>query len=813
MVRCSRSTSVAVGLLAFSTPAAELLENGDFEGQWSPLKSEWQTGSAEGQVPEEWSDVSTWSGASTRYSRIVGAGGGHALRLEMTRAATAHSRLQLRSGFSVTMEAGKAYTVRAKLRSPTRTTAFLDIRQHQPPRIQFWKVAVQATQEWRELEFVVEPEESGIARFFVWFSSVGTVEVDGLSLRELADDAKPPAKPPIEIDGARCVPTRGDLIRRSDIIAMYPESRAERIKKYRIDVVAWGGQLLASEKNIANRRKLIASAHAAGVRLHAVDCALVQEGGRAVVCQGDRSFPNVKLFWQLRRDNAGTLARLTELGIDMNRDTVLSIDGKWQPVPWLRKRWRIPLASAYSPTARKWFLAQMDAIAATGPSALHFDEPGMGAYGLTLPDPGDFSVHAMAAFREWLRKRPPEVWQQAGIETLDGFDYRQFIIARGTAPKRAPLWREFVRFQLFTTAAHVRELRDRVRKKVGKSIPLSMNANAGSWLKLPFLDVQDYATTEVRHSAKTLRPPIAPLLVYKLADAIAQPVASTAMGNDWYQMKEDQHPILVSSWLAMGYALGHHLMMPCKAWVMDPVKGSDTYRPVTDHYACMAHFIKSVAGLLDKHEPVSAVAVAVSCDAIEHQAQALTRLTQRLANRNIPFAMSIEGNDLLARRVSADDIAGCSAVIIAGPSLFPAEAQERLRAASGDRAIVPYYGGRLPSFLPRPLRVEGADGVWVLPRAVPGDTAAPAVLHLLNREYDPEARAMVAKDDFTVTVDARLFSNRQLTKATLYQPRLLETLPEDGHVTLRQELAVKQNSSLVEVRVPRLSLWGIAELR
>ena len=419
--------------------ATEMLKNGGFEATWRPLKSAYPQATASGEAPAQWSDVSTWSGASTRYSRVRGAGGqGHALRLEMVKATKKGSVLQLRSEFPVKLESGKAYEVVAQLRSPTRTLVRLEIRQHQPPRIHFWQTAVRAGEQWRGYRFVAEPEDTGQARFFVLFRQVGVVEVDDLSVRELAAHERPAAQAPIEIRGARCVSTRGEVIRRSDVIAMYHEHRPEVIRKYRVDVVAWGSGLRLDEKVIAKRREQIQAARAAGVRLHAVDCALVQEGGQCIVSQGQRGSPNVRLFWQLRKDNEGTLKRLDELGVRLTDHTALAVDGAWLPVPWLRKRWRIPLASVYSPTAKRWFMEQMDAIARTGLTALHFDEPGMGAYGLLDPSPGDFSDHAMEAFREWLRQRPANVWRDAGVESLDEFSYRDFVRAKGCAPARSP---------------------------------------------------------------------------------------------------------------------------------------------------------------------------------------------------------------------------------------------------------------------------------------------------------------------------------------------------------------------------------------
>ena len=805
----------AMWLVTSTVVGQELVQNGSFEeGPWRPLSGKAGTATSQGELPTQWQDVSTWSGASTRYARQAD-NGSQFLRLEMTKAQKPRAVLQLRSVFSLAIEAGQAYRVKARLRSPTNVVAELAIRQPEPPRIKFWETRFRVGRQWQDYQFILEPTQSGAARFYLAFRELGMLEADSLCVVRLDESQRPAPKPPAPIVGVRCVKSRSDLLRHSDIIAMYQESNPDVLRKYLIDVVAWGGQLQATKGQIAKRKQLLDKAYAAGVRLYAVDCAMAQEGGRFVVSQGDRQSPHQKLFYALRKDNAGTIRQLGELGVDLTHDTVLNVQGEWIGVPWLRKRWRIPMASVYSPAARQWFREHMQAIGKTGATAIHFDEPAMGSYGVQHPTPGDFSTHAMAAFREWLRDRPQEVWRDAGVSSLDDFDYRQFVLEHGGNPRATRLWREFVRFQLFTTRDYVRQLRDIVRQTAGRDIPLSMNANASSWIKLPFLEVQDFMTTEVAHQATSRKVPESPLLVYKLADAFRTPVASTAHGHDWYEMRTDQHPVLVSSWLAMGYALGHHLMMPCKAWVMDPVKGSGTYRPISDEYACMARFIKAVAPLLDGYEAISVLGVALGCDAIERDATTLRELTKRLADENVPFSLAVEGNDLLQRQVTAEDLHGASAVLLASPALMSAETLERIKSLTGDRPCAEHYGGALPGFVPRPISVEGTQGIWVLPRMKPGNREAPIAVHLINRDYDAKTRKMTPKGPFTVVLDSSLFPGRSFTQARLRQPELLPVLSDEQNAaaTKTTQIVVRSDSGKVTLRIPSLDLWGVLELR
>ena len=786
-----------------------LLVNGGFEAGWRANATAYPGTKAEGQLPDGWEDVSTWSGADTRYTRIDGPDGA-ALRVEVTRLAKPDSRLQLRSGDNLMIEAGGVYSVTGRIRGEGVTAVAIEVRQHEGDRIRFFETAPPVTPTWATFEHSFEAGQSGPSRFFLVLTAVGAVEVDDLAVTLVERRPAPVALPPVKPTEVRCVATRGPLLHRSDVIAMYQEGDVEVYRKYAVDVVAWGSQLNATPEVIAARRKQIEDAKAIGVRLHAVDCAMAQEGGRCIVSGGVRGAPTIKLFSELRKDNEAAIQAIGEAGIDLTKDTVLNVDGDWIGVPWLRKRWRIPMASVYSPMARKWFGQQMDAIAATGATALHFDEPAMGAYGLTHPTPGDFSDHAMAAFRDWLQERPEAV-KQAGITDLETFDYRDMVRKAG-GPKAAPLWREFVRFQLFTTVAEVERLRDRVRAQSDHPVPLSMNANASSWIKLPFLKVQDFMTTEVAHAAGSLQPPVDPLLVYKLGDAVGSPVASTAHGSDWYLIKKDEQPLLVTSWVAMAYALGHHLMIPARAWVMDPVAGSQTYRPTTDHFAGLARFIKQSGDLLEGYETVSTISVVLGADAIESDGPALDRLAGALADAQVPFSLAIEGNDLYEHHVGADDLAGTAAVLVACPAQLPVTTRTAIRELAGQRPYAEVYGTNLPSFLPHVIEVDGASDIWVLPRAKV-DGVGPAVVHLLNRSYVPQTKQMAAMGTFTVRLDPVLWGGRPFTSAVIHQPVLPDKLDEATPVETVANVPLRMVDGQIELAVSDLKVWGIIELK
>jgi len=91
--------------------------------------------------------------------------------------------------------------------------------------------------------------------------------------------------------------------------------------------------------------------------------------------------------------------------------------------------------------------------------------------------------------------------------------------------------------------------------------------------------------------------------------------------------------------------------------------------------------------------------------------------------------------------------------------------------------------------------------VGVVPRAIPGNDAAPVVIHLLNRQYDGENDTMVPQKNFTLRLRHDLSGGRKFTKAILHAPN-------------ENPVAVPLNSDREQtaITIPELKLWTILEL-
>jgi hypothetical protein len=217
----------------------------------------------------------------------------------------------------------------------------------------------------------------------------------------------------------------------------------------------------------------------------------------------------------------------------------------------------------------------------------------------------------------------------------------------------------------------------------------------------------------------------------------------------------------------------------------------------------MYQFVRQNARLLDRYEAMAPVAV-VYDNAARRRGQADVRpICVALADKNIPFTVAAAGDDWLDYRLDAQKLAGFKAVILAG-EFAGDEAQrkaiDQVRAAG--RLMRWPDARRLGELVPSPIVVEGSSDVLAVPRAIPGDAAAPVVVHLLNRRYDGQKDTMIPQENFTVRLRNDLLAGRKCTRAVLHAPK-----------TQAQTLEVRTDKEHTMVRVPGLVLWGIIELR
>ncbi|MCS7305725.1 MAG: hypothetical protein NZ602_11550, partial [Thermoguttaceae bacterium] len=265
---------------------------------------------------------------------------------------------------------------------------------------------------------------------------------------------------------------------------------------------------------------------------------------------------------------------------------------------------------------------------------------------------------------------------------LANFDYGQFLRSRGIKLdeylKRRwamPLAREFLDFQMKANTRFVAQFRREAEKLRGKPIALAVNSHLASPEQLCIAPHLTYFCCEVDHQAAKGQLPGHPIYVYKLADGLRRPVASTASGYDWAWINQHRKEGLVRLWIALSYAMGHHFMAPYYQWCYTQEKGTHWYDGPDEAYAWVYQFVRHKARLFDGYEALAPVAV-IYDNAARRQGRAnIEPICIRLAELNIPFTVAVQGDDWLeGYQLSPEKLAGFRAVIV--PKDHPALAEK-----------------------------------------------------------------------------------------------------------------------------------------
>jgi hypothetical protein len=562
-------------------------------------------------------------------------------------------------------------------------------------------------------------------------------------------------------------------IRRSDVVFMYDNPKM--YEPYGCTVLGWAGRANAEH---------IAAAHAKGVRQFSTSIGFRTEGRGMIDFSDD-------FLDAACRDFAGEPIRVPWLW---------DHEYKGHPFYW----W-----CTNSPLFHDYLESRLKSAMKTAPDGLHIDDY-TGTAGTVTWLSGCFCPHCTAGFRAYLSENvPTEKLAELGITDLSEFDYRQFLLDRGVKPeeykrRRAslPLAAQFHDFHVKAVTKFVAEYHQRARKIRGAPLTLCVNSGLNSPQNLAIAPHLSYFCCEVRHNAASLATPKHPIYVYKLADGLDRPVTSTASGQDWAYVYEHNSPGLVRTWAALSYAYGHTLMAPHRQWCYNKEKGTHWYTGPAEEYAWVYRFVRQNARLFDRYAAIAPVAVVYDNAARRMGKGNIEPIAIELAETNVPFTVVVAGDDWLDYRLDAKRLAQFKAVIVT-EDLAMDEPQRRLidQTESDGRLVVWPDRDRLEKLVPTPVAVEGSGHVGAVPRGIPGNDAAPVVVHLLNRQYDGEKDAMVPQTGFTLRLGDDLVGGRRFTKAMLHAPK------QDPI-----ELALSTDQQHTVVRVPKLGLWAILTL-
>jgi hypothetical protein len=491
-----------------------------------------------------------------------------------------------------------------------------------------------------------------------------------------------------------------------------------------------------------------------------------------------------------------------------------SLEGEPITVPWLwdheHKGHPAYWFCTNAPGYRDYLRHQMARAFEAGADGLHIDDY-MGTSGTHWAGGGCFCRHCMAAFREYLeQKAEPEELGELGIASLEGFDYGEFLRARGVTaedfrnhagwqPERIPLSHAFLDFQKLAAVEWVAEYRRYCEGVAGRPLALCVNSSVTHPDSILIAPVVTFFSGEVPAEADSGGVSALPVWSFKLGDALGRPMACTAAGQDWAYVSANGRPGLVRAWIAQAYAFGHQFMPPVRQWCYTKEKGTHWYEPGPEEFAPLCRFVRANARLFDGYDSVAQVGLLASCPALRRWKREAMDACRDLVRLNVPFRLVLAGDDLMEDRLTRDDLIGLRALVVAEPTMLDA-AQQAVLDEAGQRVVTWPDEGRLRRLAPRLIALEGAEGVTVVPRVRPEEPAAPYVCHLVNRNYSAETDAPVLQRQFTLWLSDELF-RRELAAATLHAP-------DREPVALDVEAA----PGGVEIAIPRLDLWAVLEL-
>jgi len=564
-------------------------------------------------------------------------------------------------------------------------------------------------------------------------------------------------------------------IRRSDVVFMYDNPKM--YEPYGCTVLGWAGRANAEH---------IEAAHKKGVRHFSSSVGFLTEFRRVI--DFDENFLDAAC-----RNFVGEPFIVPWLWDHHHKY-------KNQPAWW----W-----CTNSPLYRRYLDSRLVEVMKAKPDGLHIDDY-RGTSGAVTWREACFCRHCMTAFRDYLAKNvSKEELAKLGITDVAKFDYRAFLLDAGIKPEEykrrrtsLPLADRFYHFQVMADNRFVAGYRKRAEELRGKPLTLCVNSGLSNPHALVIAPHLSYFCCEVHHQAAARRCPTHPVYIYKLADGLDRPVTSTASGQDWAFVMEHKLPGLVRTWTALSYAFGHTLMAPHRQWCYNKEKGTHWYDGPTDQYAYLYRFVRDRAALLDDYEAAAPVAVVYDNAARRKGKANIEPICIALAQRNMPFTVVVAGDDWLDYRLTAQRLAQFKAVILPGSTSLDAAQQRLIDEVAKTKKLVTWPDvKRLDELVPMPVSIDGVKNVWAVPRVKTSQPDAPAVVHLLNRNYDAANDAMVAQKDFTVRLRRDLFDGRAFTAAVLHQPKSppvkLNVTSDDAHTT---------------IKIPTLELWGIVEL-
>jgi hypothetical protein len=586
--------------------------------------------------------------------------------------------------------------------------------------------------------------------------------------------------------GAAAEPPAIQPLSRSAVVFM-GGSTPELYAAYGATVVDWGGHAWRDQPgSIADFRKRVETAQKMGIQYNAGIGMITEFMGMMDECP------------------------------EYERAICRDLEGKPITVPWLwDHKYKGKLGMAYwfcsnSPFYQDYLRRRTKLAMAGQPDGYHIDDYG-GTTG-SLWQGGCFCESCMAGFRQYLAQVAPEKLRGLGIDDLAGFHYGKFLLAKHVKSaaefrkKRSsmPLDAEFRTFQAKAAGQVVRGLQEYAAQLRGKPLVRCVNGSPTYGQGFVVMPHVDHYSCEIGMGATKLAMTASAALTYKCGDMVDRGIAGTGGGTDWAYAQERQATNLVRYWIAEAYAFGHCFMTPGRhQWAYTQQKGTHHYEGKPENFAFLYQFIRKNARLFDGYQAEAQVVVAAGASAARTHRGPMEAIARTLLDAQVPFCLAAAGDELLALRLDEKRLARFERVIVPAKLTLDAEQQAVLdRLAAQGKLLVSKDGADLLDKFQPWARVEGAKDVWALPRRAVRNSAAPTVVHLLNRRYDFTTDRFEPQKNFVLRLAKPLVGPKAGTrKCTAYTP--------DGDPV---SIPVERDGDALRLKVPELRLWAVLTL-
>lgn len=400
---------------------------------------------------------------------------------------------------------------------------------------------------------------------------------------------------------------------------------------------------------------------------------------------------------------------------------------------------------------------------------------------------GDFSIHSMNGFRSYMENNyTTQELVALGINNIDNFDYRQFLLNRGftlqSYRNRAnsidgdiPLYKDFVYFQRQSLNEVMEQLFEYI-DTIRPGIQIGATTNVVEPRGYIFSDRLTYLAGEYGHPHdEATSPSTEPLLHYKAAEAIDKTLIYFPYPDAFKALYDRNSPRQARAWIAQAYATGSIFTIPGRVWI----GGGQTWDTGWENFADIYEFVHNHNELFDDYKAVSNVALTYSVYAslLEGGMAGSSNARQTLEyliNRNISFDLKIFGDPDRPIAPSSSELSLYDVVVHDSDIQFLTTQQNAILSGSGSQVISMDNSDNILDELSWKINVL-RNGEWVnylisaLPRISTEDPEAPYVLHLINRKYNPSEDMAQTHTGISVKIPSAVFPNT-IVGATLHMP-------------------------------------------